>query len=170
MFEFEEECKQHIEARKWGLLRNVYCSEYISLKKSNDFEGALKYLLITLFYDLSGMGNHNNVSKYDSLKWVFETRLWGDLSLLLKKLNLSDTGLDTIFKDSISQCIARPPFSYFNDDIMVLIIIDHLHQHNDLLEKYRPYANTPKIGSKDYYFYDDTKSLDYNLKHGLFDK
>lgn len=148
--QLKEEIEINIQNKDYGLVRNNYLDiSFIFKSQKNQIE-RLRYLLLTIYMDLSGMSNNNTIEEYDLLDWVFETTLWKEISIAKKKSKFDDENLLNLLSESVLKFITFLPFSYFNVDVIGKIIIDKLNGEENLLNKYKQYKNIPELNSSNY--------------------
>ena len=120
---FKRSIEGNVKNKDYGMVRDDYLvMSSIFLSSKNQIE-RLKYDLLAVYIDLSGMRNNNTVEEYELLDRVFETNLWKDISIAKKKSKLTVEEFLKIFSESVSNSSLFLPFSYFDIEIMQKIII-----------------------------------------------
>ena len=160
---FVRDIVKHGAAKDFGLLRNKYYDVHRFLKKRGRLVDSVTALLTALYFDFTGMGNNNTVGEYTNLNYAFETSLWSELDKERTALNLTDAELILLFDDAVSAAV-KPPFSYFEIDIIKEMILARLHGQQNLLERYKEFSKKPREDSTEYNYVELNKS--YNSADG----
>lgn len=150
----QESIKLNIKNKDYGLVRNDYLNISFLFKREKNQIERLRYLLLVIYLDLSGMSNGNTVDSYGVFKSVFDTSIWKEINIAKRKSKIDDSIFLQIFDELISTCKIDLPFLYFDIDIMKKIIIDNLHGETNLLEKYKDYLHEPELNNPNYCFHD----------------
>lgn len=148
--QLKKEIEINTKNKNYGLVRNNYLNISFLFKSAKNQIERLRYLLLTIYIDLSGMSNDNTVEEYELLDWVFETTLWKEISIAKKKSKFDDESLLNLLSESVLKIINCLPFSYFTVDVIGKIIIDKLNGEENLLNKYEQYKNIPELNSSNY--------------------
>ena len=85
--ELQQSIRENEENKDYEFLRGNYARLSFLLKKQGNQIERLRYLLLSIYMDLSGMSNRNTVEDYEKLKRAFGIGIWKDISTIKKILS-----------------------------------------------------------------------------------
>jgi hypothetical protein len=136
---FKQREQQYIlNGELWGFLANTYFNIYAAYKNLNNNNLACKYLVKSIYIDLSGISNNNIVTELNNT------------TLRLSKflIPLKEYYREEYLKD----CLNIPlPFHYFGITTLKKIFNDMINECADI-NKYR-ITHKPKLNQKEYKYF-----------------
>ncbi|MBR1396916.1 MAG: hypothetical protein IJ563_05220, partial [Selenomonadaceae bacterium] len=100
----QESIKLNIKNKDYGLVRNDYLNISFLFKREKNQIERLRYLLLVIYLDLSGMSNGNTVDSYGVFKSVLDTSIWKEINIAKRKSKIDDSIFLQIFDELISTC------------------------------------------------------------------
>ncbi|MBR1727918.1 MAG: 3'-5' exonuclease [Selenomonadaceae bacterium] len=132
------------------IVRKNYLEISKILKKQGDQKEKLRYLLLAIYVDLSGMSDYCVVEEYEKLSRAFKVTIWKEIKNSIQNLKLNDNEIIQLIRETIKKYAISLPFVYFDIEILIKIIMDKLKDEENLLQKYEEFHNKVDLRNTDY--------------------